>query len=170
MYTIPKDIPKVTPFWRTLTLQERYTIAKAEADKRNYPNWVALIATTISLVEQPHIYPNFNLVGIMPFAQNFPYGWAKYLWDNMRPIGYAMIKEGTTKKRAPFLAFAAAADSLAFCVNVVYARQIRTGYDYADKWAGVRKQADRDRVAQSFEQVLNRVQALAVAAQINLQK
>lgn len=133
-YAVPNDLPLVDIEWWDWTLAERI---KAAIHRIDVPGWARLSAVAITMVEQPRQIPVGNCAGIMPFRRAFPWGWSAKTWK-IRPVGYAMIREGMTGKKAPFLAFEKPGDSLSFLIDRCCGRKIRTGDEYAAKWVGLK--------------------------------
>ena len=133
-YAIPTDIPQVVVTWLEWPLAERLRAAFLRDDA---PVWSRLAAVAISLNEQPGKIPNGNCCGIMSQGRTMPWGWREKHWQRVKPVGYALIREGQGGLLAPFLAFAQPADSLSFLIDRVWTRRIWTGEDYAAEWVSI---------------------------------
>lgn len=131
-YKTPVDIPQLPAAWTDWPLADRVTAAA----KLPVPYWARLAAVAITLNEQPGKIPNGNCCGLMSFGTKMPWGWREKQWANVKPTGYALLKEGQTGLLAPFLAFASPADSLRFLAERCEARGIYDGKTYARLWVG----------------------------------
>jgi hypothetical protein len=133
-YKIPADLPQVVVAWQDWPLVER---VRAALHRIDVPVWAKLAAVAITANEQPGKVPVGNTCGLMCQGLTCPWGWREKHWLAVRPVGYALIREGQTGLSAPFLAFAKPEDSLAFLTDRVVARGICDGASYAAQWVGV---------------------------------
>ena len=107
------------------------------ATRPEAPIRAKLAAVAITLNEQPGKVYAKNCCGIMCQGLTLPWGWRGIEW-NPRPVGYALLREGATGDKAPFLAFARVEDSLGFLVDRVTARSMYGPDNYALSWVGAR--------------------------------
>lgn len=157
MYQIPTDLPLLPITWATWSLADRMTVARTI----HVPKATTLhrqSAVAISMHEQPGKIPVGNCCGLMCQGRNHPWGWSCG-WT-IRPIGYALIREGLTGKAAPFLAFVNPADSLLFLLERVVSRNLTSGQKYAAHWfGGVAGTPSFSKAVSGFETWLRRVKA-----------
>jgi len=153
-YVIPADLPQVPLTWQDWPLAAR--VEALPKDQR--PAAAKLAAVAITLHEQPGRIPVSNCCGLMSWGRQFPWGWRRSQWL-IRPVGYALIREGQTGIYAPFLAFTVPADSLAFLLGRVAGWSSPTAHNYAVKWVGAEPGTAGYRSAVAgFERWLRKVQ------------
>lgn len=134
-YRIPTDLPLIAATVMDWPAEARIRAVMATRPQALFRAKIAAVAITLN--EQPGKVYAGNCCGIMCQGLTFPWGWRGIEW-NSRPVGYALLREGATGVRAPFLAFACVEDSLGFLIDRVTARSMYQADDYALSWVGAR--------------------------------
>ena len=134
-YRIPTDLPLVAATVQDWPAEAR--LRAAMAARPQAPIRAKIAAVAITLNEQPGKVYAGNCCGIMCQGLTYPWGWRDIEW-NPRPVGYALLREGATGDKAPFLAFARVEDSLGFLIDRVTSRSLYQADNYALSWVGAR--------------------------------
>jgi len=145
MYKIPKDLPELAVKWQDWTLSQRVELMKKLMDVEPENRF---FATIITMVEQPGKIPNGNCCGLMCQGEKYPWGWNSFYWTIRKPIGFVLVKEGMSGKKAPFLAFADVGDSYRILCEVIKRRAIYDAGRYCTAWVGLN--TPRAEIIQTF--------------------
>ena len=151
---IPRDLSSVE--WVDWPLPERITAARALGETAGFSTQTQQCAVAVTMIEQPGKIPCGNAIGMMPFGKKEPWGWRAKTWANVKPVGYALIREGAGGKMGVFFAFHRKELSLELMMEIVKRRRMYTGAVYAERWVATEDIAGP---AATFDATLRMVKA-----------